>query len=494
MGSPPGYRFAPISEETARLIYRQGEDEVVRYLINLSTKTGTALADLAARIAVLEAKQSKDSHNSNKPPSSDGPARPPRPNNRPPTNKKPGGQNGHDGNTLQMSATPDKVVRHTVNKCGHCHNSLAGVVADYLRRQVFDLPPIKISITEHRAESKSCPHCGKINHASFPDTVQPGATYGDNFKALALYLQHQHLLPYDRTADILRDLTGHRPSPGTLANFQRSCAQRLSAVEQAIIERLLDAPLIHVDETGVHCMKTLHWLHSLSTTAVTFYGVDAKRGREAMERIGILPRFTGKVVHDHWQSYFEYACEHVLCNAHHLRELLHIAEEFHERWAARMRHLLLLMKRAVERAAATGASALSPQQRRRYHRLYDRIITAGRLYHGRLGPPGIKATGTRGKQKQWPGKNLLDRLRQRKAETLAFLKDFSVPFTNNLAERDLRMAKVKEKISGCFRSVAAAGNFFRIRGYISTARKQGWDILSAIGAAVRGAPFLPSIS
>lgn len=475
-------RRQPLSEEVARLLFRQGEDVVVRMLV-----------DMSARLAALESQAAQNSNNSSKPPSSDGMNRPPRHNPRPSSGKKPGGQNGHDGSTLKMSSSPDTVVRHTVDQCGHCHKSLAGVMAEFLRRQVYDLPPIKLSITEHQAESKTCPCCGKITRAAFPGNVPPGATYGDNFKALALYLQHQHLLPYDRTADILRDLTGHRPSPGTLANFQRHCAQQLSGVEQAIIDQLLDAPLLHVDETGVHCAKVLHWLHSLSTAAVTFYGVDAKRGSVAMDRIGILPRFTGRAVHDHWQSYFEYACEHVLCNAHHLRELLHIAEEYRERWAARMRRLLLLMKRAVDRAAARGANALSLRQRRRYHLLYDRIITAGRLYHTRLGPPGIKAVGTRGRKKQWPGKNLLDRLRQRKAETLAFLQDFAVPFTNNLAERDLRMAKVKEKISGCFRSVDAARDFFRIRGYISTARKQGWDILSAVVAAVRGDPFLPKV-
>lgn len=486
MPLPPKPRFSPISEETAHFIYQQGEEHVVRLLVNLSE-----------RLALLEARMAKDSHNSSKPPSSDDPHHPLRPNPRQPSGKKPGGQNGHPGSTLQMSATPDKVVRHGVCRCDHCQRSLKGMLASLLRRQVYDLPLIKMLITEHQVESIECPFCGMITTADFPDNVPPGATYGERFQSFATYLQHQHLVPYDRTADLLADLTGHRPSPGTLANFQQRIATQLSAVEQFIIDKLCDAPLVHVDETGVHCVKTLYWLHNVSTEALTLYGIDAKRGGEAMDRIGILPRFAGKVVHDHWQSYFDYDCEHVLCNAHHLRELLYIEEAFGERWAAQMRQLLLTMKHAVDLAISSGATAFSMRRLRQFRTRYDDIIAAGERYHQQLGPPGppgIALAKKRGRKKQRPGKNLLDRLKLRVRETLAFLYDFTVPFTNNLAERDLRMAKVKEKISGCFRSVAAARAFFRIRGYISTARKQGWNILGAIAAAVRGEPLFPEIA
>lgn len=486
MTVPPISRRTPLTPDDARAIYRMGEDAVMRALVALSE-----------RVAELEGQTAKHSGNSSKPPGSDGIRRQRRPYaKRARSGRKPGGQVGHPGSTLRMTATPDAVERHVVSRCSDCNRSLAGVAATIEKRQVFDIPPVSLIVTEHQAERKVCPHCGTQNRAPFPDGVPPGATYGRRFQALAVYLQHQQLLPYERTADLLEDLFGVRPSVGTLAGFQRRCAERVRPAEDMTHALLRRADQILCDETGAHCNADLHWVHTTSHPALTHYGFDAGRGQDAIRRIGILPHFSGRVMHDHLPAYFIFDCEHILCNAHHLRELRFVGEVCGERWAKQLHTLLRKMYVAVQKAVARGATCLSVRQRQRYRAAYRRVIACGERLHRRLGPPvaASRVAGKRGRKKQRPGKNLLDRLKQWEAGTLAFINDFTVPFTNNLAERDLRMVKVKMNISGGFRNPHAAASFFRIRGYLSTARKQDWNIMEATIAAVRGSPFIPVLS
>ncbi len=484
MTVPPTDQRTPLTLDDARTIYRMGEEAVVQSLVALSN-----------RVAELEQRAAKNSGNSSKPPGSDGLHRPARRYaKRDRSTRKRGGQPGHPGGTLRMTATPDVVRRHRVCRCSACNRSLTGVTATCEKRQVFDIPPLSLTVTEHQAERKVCPYCGIKNRAPFPDGVPPGTSYGEHFQTLAIYLQHQQLLPYERTADLLEDLFGLRPSVGTLAGFQQRCAQRVRPAEDRTRELLLQADQVLCDETGAHCNGVLHWTHTTSHPALTQYWFDKSRGQDAMQRGGILPNFTGRVMHDHMPAYFTFTCAHLLCNAHHLRELRFVAEVCDERWAEKMRTLLGKMYGAVEKAGARGANCLSARQRRRYHAAYRRLIACGERFHRRLGPPVVDVIGKRGRKKQHPGKNLLDRLKHWEAETLGFLDDFTAPFTNNLAERDLRMVKVKMKISGGFRSHEGAVQFFRIRGYLSTARKQHWHVIEALATAVRGAPLIPVLS
>jgi transposase len=446
---------------------------------------------LEQRVKELEAQLHKNSHNSHKPPSADGMRTPKRTQSlRRPSERPPGGQEGHEGTTLKMRANPDTVIRHRVRRCCRCCHSMKGVDGSVDRRQVWEVE-IRVRVTEHQAEIKECLVCGTVNRAAFPSDVNAPVSYGPGVCATALYLMNQQFIPYERVADVFRDLFSLPLSAGTVFEMNRRCFENLADVSEAIQEGIVASDVAHFDETGLNLSGQSNWLHSASTERLTYYDVHAKRGKEALEDIGILSRFRGRAVHDHWASYFDYTgCSHSLCNAHHLRELTFVIEQESETWAAQMKDLLLEMHQAVEERRKKGAGRLSPRLIRTYEERYERILQKGLRHHRRL--PPLLQQGTRGRKKQRPGKNLLDRLQNNRMEVLAFIYDFSIPFTNNLAERDIRMNKLKQKISGCFRSLQGAQFFCRIRGYISTVRKQGWNILRSLELAVRGFPPLPS--
>ena len=267
------------------------------------------------------------------------------------------------------------------------------------------------------------------------------------------------------------------------------CAAGLATTEEAIEERLRATPVAHFDETGFHIEGKRYWLHLASTEGLTCYGWHTKRGKEATDTLGILPRFEGRAVHDGWGSYFQYGCDHALCNAHHPRELTFVQEQDGQSWAGDMKELLLEVKARVEQAKAAGAEDLNEATRREFEVRYQRILAQGMAATPPLEP---RPPGKRGRRKQSKAKNLLDRLAAHQQSVLAFMEDFRVPFDNNLAERDLRMVKVQQKISGCFRSGDGATAFCRIRGYISTVRKQRHDVLAAIEHVFAGSPFVPS--
>ena len=318
-------------------------------------------------------------------------------------------------------------------------------VADYDRRQVFDLLPLQVQVTEHRAERKRCPDCGEVNRATFPEGVTQPVQYGERLQAVAAYLRNYGLLPYERTAELFEDLFSIPISVGTLVHINAACGQRLEGINELLRKQLIGAPVVCFDETGMSIGGQLNWLHVASTELLTYYAAHAKRGREAFDAIDILPHFTQVAVHDHWQSYFLYGCGHGLCNGHHLRELTSIEEQYEQPWATELKELLLMIKGAVESAQEAGLGRLYRPLRNRFAAEYRRIIKAGlRANPPPPAPPG-GAKKKRGRKKQSKPRNLLLRLASRQRQVLAFMYDFRVPFTNNLAERDLRMMKVQQK-------------------------------------------------
>lgn len=482
-------------------VYEQGPDAVVALVQKLCAmieqqqiqidEQQKQIIQLNSRVKELEDRLSLNSRNSSKPPSSDQNKRP-LPSTRGKSGKKPGAQPGHRGRTLKRVEQPDRVINHAPEACATCGESLETIAGEVSsdRRQVFDVPPIILEVAEHRVIKKTCPNCGKENCGQFPQEVKPGASYGHEIKALAVYLLNYQLLPWQRSCELMGDLLHQPIAEGTLLAAINDCAAGLIEVESKIKEAIIASEVVNFDETGMYANNRRQWLHTASTPQLTYYAVHHKRGSEAAKDIAILPHFNGRAIHDSYGSYFLFGYDHGLCNAHHLRELTFVHEEMGQSWAADMKKLLLDIKQAVEDAKAGGTPDLTPRQQKRFRARYNLLIRRGlALSENQASPP----TGARGRNKQSKSKNLLDRLAARRKEVLAFMYDFKVPFDNNLAERDLRMIKVQQKISGCFRTHRGAENFCRIRGYISTLKKQGLHILSALKSIFAGQPLVPAL-
>jgi transposase len=462
----------------------QGLMDVHQRQINELTAT---IVKLQARIEELEFQTKKNSHNSNKPPSSDGMRKERGKKPRRKSRRRPGGQKGHEGHQLRITGSPDHIQVHDIKKCRNCCGTLSGTKTIGIeRRQVFDLPDVKLEVTEHQAATKECPFCGSINKAEFPDGVTRPTQYGKRIKGMAVYLNQYQLLPYERLVAFMNDIFGLTISKGTLYNFNKQGYEILKPVEEKTKELLKRSLIIHSDETGISCDKTLQWLHVASTARLTFYLVHAKRGKDAMDDMGILPDYEGRVIHDFWKPYFRYDINHGMCNAHSIRELTFIYEEYKQKWASDMIGLLLRIKKKVD----CCTKRLHASTIQSFEKEYELIIRKGLLKNPRS--PGEKHR--RGRKKQTKARNLLNRLNEYKNEVLAFMFDVSVPFDNNQAERDLRMVKVQQKISGCFRSEEGAGNFCRIRGYISTVRKNGINVFDALQGIFDGKPFYPKFA
>ena len=449
-----------------------------------------AIDYLQERVKELEGKQAKDSHNSSLPPSSDRFVRPPK-SLRQKSGKKAGGQQGHRGHHLDQVEVPDQVIIHEVACCEQCQLNLRDIPARFPeRRQVVDLPLLRVFVSEHRVEEKQCPGCAHVTRAAFPATILAPAQYGTAIQALAVYLVEGQSLPYARTCQLLQDLLGVQLSAGSIARFVGAGHQQLAEVERQIKAALLKAPVIHQDETGLRVGTTGQWVHVCSTAQLTHYAAHPKRGREALRAIGLMEQFAGTSVHDGLVSYQGYPCRHALCKVHHLRELTFIEEHLQQPWAPLMKDLLLEMKQAVHQARDAGKQELDILALGRFHRRYNLLLSQG--YQANPPPPPPKKVHG-GRTKQNPARNLLDRLSTYKWQVLAFLTDFAVPFDNNQAERDLRMIKVQQKVSGGFRTDQGLASFCRIRSYLSTLRKQGGHLLSALEQTLSGHPFLPAL-
>jgi len=434
----------------------------------------------------LKGRLALNSTNSGKPPSSDGLEKPAPRSLRAKTGRKPGGQPGHPGHTLKQVKTVDHTKIHPLQvcTCGRCGGvSLKDApVLDYERRQVFDLPPMRLEVTEHQAEIKCCPISGLNVRAEFPAGVDAPAQYGPHFRGFMLYFSNEQLLPVDRLRKTCLDLFGQPLSLGTLTQTNARAYEALASVEAAIIRGLIQAPALHVDESGLRVAERLHWLHVASTVFLTFFGVHGNRGTEAMDALGILPFFRSWLIHDHWKAYYKYEALHALCNQHLLRELKFLFEQCGELWAAELSRFLLDWK--VDPRTKEGLDEEVFKEARRH---YKAIIGKGRAAHPR------RLHG-QGRTKQDKATNLLDRLEDYDLCVLAFLVDPNVPFTNNQGEQDIRMIKVKQKISGSFRTLAGAQCFARIRSYLSTCRKQGFNLWDACFQVANGQPFMPALS
>jgi len=476
--------------------YEHGADAVVALVVILMGELVAQLETVSARVtsvesenAALRATLDTTSRNSGKPPSSDGPGVKPHPQSqRAASGRKPGGQPGHEGQTLRLVDAPDEVRVHAPACCHGCGQSLDDVpVLRRERRQVVDIPPVRAQVIEHQATTTCCPGCATETSGTFPPDVAAPVQYGPGVATLAVYLTQEQLLPLARTSAVLAEVFGCPVTQGTVERAVADCHDRLAVAEAAIKQGVSAVEVAHVDETGVNIGGKTAWLHVASTPHLTFYAIHQKRGRVAMDAIGVAPQFRGRAVHDGLPSYWHYSqCAHALCNAHHLRELTFVEEHLGQGWAKDLKGLLREIKQAVDDARGQGRAALSAEARQEFARRYDTILDEGM----RANPPP-PPTGKRGRPKRGKAGSLVDRLREHKAETLAFMTDLTVPFDNNQAERDIRMTKVREKISGCFRTPTGAERFCRIRGYISTLRKQGMPILSTLGQAIAGTPPLP---
>jgi len=452
-------------------------------LIDLLLRLEEQVRELRRQVKELKDRLALSSRNSSKPPSTDGLAKPAPKSLRHKTGRSRGGQPGHPGRTLQPVDQPDHIVLHPLDRCpcGFCQGrSLRDQpLVGYEKRQVFELPQKPLEVTEHQAEIKCCPISGLLVTAGFPERVNAPAQYGPGFRALMIYLNNRQFIPYDRLTELCEDLFGQPLSEATIIAANERTYEELACFEQTLKVLLPQAPVVHADESGLRVAGKLHWLHVASTGELTFYGVHAKRGTQAMDELDILPRCRNWVVHDHLKAYFTYKdCLHALCNEHHLRELKFLYEEHQEPWAE---ELSTFLREANQRVQQEGV--LQEKEFKEAMTFYHALLAKGRQRHPRR----------QGKGAQSKAANLLDRLEDYDWSVLAFLFDPDVPFSNNQAERDIRMEKVRQKISGCFRTLKGARIFARLRSYISTCRKQGRNILDELENAVRGTPFNPSV-
>ena len=483
----PDERIAELEAENAALRAQVSELPGLREQVQV----------LAAQVRDLQARLAKDSHNSSKPPSSDGLTRKPRRTKslRTPSGKKPGGQLGHRGATLRLVASPDTVAEHRPAVCAGCQAPLeaAAAVVGRERRQVQDLPPVRLVVTEHQALQLRCPRCQVVTTGAFPPEAPSRAQYGPRLRALAVYLVQAQFVPLGRVQQLVADLTGVQLGRGTLVTWTQQAARTLEPVEERVKAALQREPVLHCDETGVRRGGKLAWAHVASTDRLTHYAIHAQRGTAATDAIGILPDFRGVSVHDGFASYRTYtACRHALCNVHHLRDLTFLEEEYQQAWAKELKALLREMRVAADQARGQGCAQVPPAQYDSLCARYRDLLASGLAANPP--PAASRRPGQRGRLAQSPARNLLERLLLDQDAVLAFLDDLAIPFDNNQAERDLRGLKVQQKVSNCFRSDAGAAAFARIRGYLATLRKQGQALLAALETVVAGRPLYPAFA
>lgn len=444
---------------------------------------------LKSRIKELEGRLNQNSSNSSKPPSSDG-FKKRIVNLRKQSGKKPGGQPGHKGSTLQMVSNPDEVIEHVPQGpcCCSCGlNSWEALPVEV--GQLIDIPPIKAKVIEHRKTGFKCKQCGDAFMGDLPvevcvDRIQ----YGFNVQRLAVYFNHYHFIPYHRLKETFSDCFGVDLSVGTLVNFMKQAHSKLELFEDRLKEVLLLSSVLHSDETGIRCEGKTQWTHTVSDGQHTYYYIDEHRGTQAMDKAGLLPRYEGHLVHDRYASYFQYdQLEHSLCNAHLLRELKYLHEQEGCLWAEGIMALLLSAKKYKEENTSISQPYKTCIENEFTHQVESQLKEEEK----RMALSGKPVC--RGKPKRSKAHNLLLALSKHQQAVLAFVMHEHVPFDNNQAERDLRMIKTKQKVSGCFRSHDGGVIFCRIRSYLSTLKKNQMNILKGIQDAILGKPFIPAL-
>ena len=456
------------------------KNDLIRALFAQVKALTAQVEALSAKVADLEGRLAKNSRNSSKPPSLDGFK--PKPKSQRKAKQKPtGGQKGHVGHTLKKVAEVDHIESHAPpSHCDVCHRLLSDT-AIVETRQVFDIPPLHHEVTEHQILEARCA-CGKLHRGEFPAEVAAPVQYGPRIKAAVVHLTHQHMMPVARTGDLMGDLFGLPLSDATVLAINEEARALLAPTVAALGEALKTAPVAHADETGMRVAGKIHWLHVLATSALTWIGSHVNRGRQAFDAFGILPAFAGTLIHDGWKPYRDLACTHGLCNAHHLRELTYVFEEMEQAWAKRLIDLLV---EACHEVAAVGGP-LTEHRITHYRSVHARILAEGEAANPRAPP-----SGKRGRTKQSKALNLIDRLRTHADDVWRFMTDHNVPFSNNTAEQAVRMPKVKQKISGGFRTPSGLDTFCTIRSYLATLHKQGANLFHALTLIFQGSPPQP---
>lgn len=435
---------------------------------------------LTAKVADLEGRLAKNSRNSSKPPSSDGFR--PKPKSQRKAGQNPtGGQKGHTGHTLKKVAEVDHIETHAPpSHCTACHRRLSATTI-VETRQVFDIPSLHHEVTEHQVLEAQCT-CGLVHRGEFPEGVTAPVQYGPSIKAAVVHLTHHHMMPVARTGDLTGDLFGLFLADATVLAINEEARTRLESTVAAMGDALKTVPVAHADETGMRVGGKIYWLHVLATATLTWIGAHANRGTKAFDAFGLLTKFAGTLIHDGWTSYRDLKCVHGLCNAHHLRELTYVFEEMGQAWAQLLINLLIEAHREVTIAQGPLAA----------HRVvYYRAAQARILAEGEAANPRAPPSGKRGRTRQSKALNLIDRLRLYGDDVWRFTTDHNVPFSNNIAEQAVRMPKVKQKISGGFRTTAGLNTFCTIRSYLATLHKQGANLFQALTLTFQGSPPQP---
>jgi len=448
-------------------------------------KLNGTITALSEENALLKERLNKNSKNSSKPPSTDGFDKPKPKSLRKPSGKKQGAQIGHKGNGFSLLSEPDELVLHKPNACNGCLNvDNCKSCSASENKYVVDIK-VATNVVAHNTISYSCPKLnGAIISGSFPSNVTSTMQYGDNLEALAIALNTSGMMSLKRTHEILSAVFGIPISAGTVFQMVKDCGAKLIATVDHIREVVTSLPLVHFDETGLRVDKKLHWVHSASNDLYTYLSIETKRGQVGMDASGVLPGFAGIAIHDFWKPYWGYAgVTHAVCNAHLLRELTGITDNHPDQiWANAMIKLLLRMKKICDRFVAQGKACLSYYYHHCFQMEYDNIIEQAR----RMNPIEDKPVGKRGRQKKGKIRALIERFVEYKESVCLFTKNFKVPFDNNQAERDIRMIKVKQKVSGCFRTKEGADTFATIMSYLGTATKHDINSYVAIKSALAG--------
>lgn len=451
------------------------------------------IAALHKMVEQLQSRLNMNSRNSSKPPSSDGLNKPVPKSLRVAGQRPTGGQKGHPGSTLRQATQADTIVVHDIPD--HCQACQSKLVFAYVgeTRQVFDLPALQFEVTEHHAMQAICT-CGQVHTGEFPVWVNASVQYGARAQAAMVHLNQNHAVSIQRTAALMQDFFGLPVSQASVVRATRTGAQLLQPTVQAIGQAAVASAVLHADETGLRVQKKLHWLHVLATHTLSWMGCHPKRGSEAFDALALLQQFQGVLVHDGWMPYKALQCQHALCNAHHLRELTHLLEEQGQAWAGDMIELLTHANHLDNVNCAQGLSPNYNAQTyqtevRELRYLYDAILSMAEAQN-----PMAAATGKRGRPKQSKATNLIARLRNYSDDVWRFMTQPNVPFTNNLAEQTVRMPKVKQKVSGCFRTMQGAQAYCVIRSYCATMHKQGGNVFEALVATFKGTTLQPSFA